>query len=147
VTPRSAPPDRVIRWMESLHRAVLRLTGGRVGRRLLGMETVELHTVGRRSGARRSTLLTAPVEEEGRIVLVASKGGADDHPAWYLNLVATPEVEITRRGVTGGYLARTTTGDEREALWPRITRVNPGYAGYQQRTSRQIPVVVCEPRG
>ncbi|MDT0180298.1 nitroreductase family deazaflavin-dependent oxidoreductase [Microbacterium sp. ARD31] len=147
MTPRSAPPDRVIRWMESLHRAVLRLTGGRVGRRLLGMETVELHTVGRRSGARRSTLLTAPVEEEGRIVLVASKGGADDHPAWYLNLVATPEVEITRRGVTGRYLARTTTGDEREALWPRITRVNPGYAGYQQRTSRQIPVVVCEPRG
>ncbi|GAB3602619.1 nitroreductase/quinone reductase family protein [Microbacterium aureliae] len=76
MAPRSAPSDRVIRAMTALHRVILKVSGGRVGACLLGMDTVELHTVGRRSGRRRSTLLSAPVQEGGRIVLVASKGGA-----------------------------------------------------------------------
>lgn len=131
--------------MTSVHRALLRVTGGRIGSRLYGMDTVELHTIGRRTGEPRATLLSAPVHEEGRVVLVASKGGADDHPAWYLNLRAHPDVEITIRGLTGPYRARTASREERAALWPRIVRANPGYAGYQQRTRREIPVVICDP--
>lgn len=137
--------DRKMRWMTGLHRLVLRLSGGRLGSRLLGMQTLELHTVGRRTGESRSALLTAPVQEEGRIVFVASKGGADEHPSWYVNLVANPDVRITADGVTRLYRARTADPGERAALWPRITTVNPGYAGYQERTSREIPVVICEP--
>lgn len=131
--------------MTDAHRWLLRVSRGHLGGRLLGMDTVELHTTGRRSGERRSTLLSAPVHEESRVVLVASKGGSDEHPAWYLNLQAQPEVDLTIRGETRPYRARTASRDEREELWPRIVRANPGYAGYQQRTRREIPVVICEP--
>lgn len=131
--------------MTNTHRWLLRVSRGHLGGRVLGMDTVELHTTGRRSGKPRSTLLSAPVHEDGQVVLVASRGGADAHPAWYLNLRAQPEVHLTIRGRTLTYRARTATREERDDLWPRIVRANPGYAGYQQRTRREIPVVICEP--
>lgn len=136
--------DRRVRWLTNTHRFLLRISGGRLGSHLLGMETLELHTVGRRTGAPRSALLTAPIQDDDRVVFVASKGGADEHPSWYVNLVANPDVQISSRGVTRRYRARTATAEERAALWPRIVEVNPGYAGYQRRTDRVIPVVICE---
>jgi deazaflavin-dependent oxidoreductase (nitroreductase family) len=108
---------------------------------------VELHTTGRRSGQRRSTMLTAPIHTDSEVVLVASKGGDDRHPEWYLNLVANPDVELTIAGVTTPWRARTATAEQKAALWPRIVTAYKGYAGYQRRTSRDIPVVVCEPVG
>jgi deazaflavin-dependent oxidoreductase (nitroreductase family) len=88
-------------WLlETGHRALLAVTGGRFPRTVAGMQPVELHTIGRRSGQRRSTLLTAPIDEDGRVVLVASKGGHRDHPQWYRNLVVNPEVELTVNGRT-----------------------------------------------
>lgn len=110
------------------------------------MQTLELHTIGRKSGERRSTLLSSPVFGPDRIIVIASLGGASHHPAWYLNLVANPHVEITVRGETKPYIARTASAEEKAELWPEITRGfgNP-YAGYQRSTTRDIPVVICEP--
>ena len=134
-------------WMlENGHRALLKLSGGRFPKRFLGMEPVELHAIGRKSGERRSTLLTAPICEPDRIVLVASKGGHEHHPAWYLNVAANPDVEITVRGETRKLRAHTAVGAERAELWPQVVRAYKGYEGYQRNTEREIPVVVCEPR-
>lgn len=132
--------------LEHSHRAALALTGGRWPRRLLGMTPVELHTIGRSSGLRRSTMLTAPILEDGNIVLVASKGGHSQNPDWYRNLVANPEVELTVDGETMAMTARTATPEEKAGLWPRIVGTYKGYAGYQRGTDRDIPVVICSPR-
>ena len=132
--------------LSGFHRRVIRASRGRLGWRLAGMATVELHTVGRRSGQPRTTILSAPIVEPDRIVLVASKGGSDRHPAWYLNLVAHPDVVLDLHDRRRALHARTATADEKAQLWPRITAAYPGYARYQERTRRDIPVVVCEPR-
>ncbi len=143
------PKDRVVdlvaKGMNAVHQAALRLSGGRLGTNVFGMPAVELHTIGKRSGQRRTVMLTVPVDEPGRVVLVASKGGDDRHPDWYHNVVAHPEVELTRGGLTSKMVARTATAAEKAELWPRITEAYKGYAGYQQRTDREIPVIICEP--
>jgi deazaflavin-dependent oxidoreductase (nitroreductase family) len=131
--------------LENGHRALIKVSGGRLGKTVLGMPSVELHTTGRKSGQRRSTMLTAPILEEDRIVLVASKGGHQDHPDWYKNLVANPEVELTVDGRTRPMRATTATPEQKAELWPRITSVYKGYAGYQRNTDRDIPVVICTP--
>ena len=142
-------PDPVIAagaWLlENGHRAVLKLTGGRYPRRLLGMQPLELHTIGRKSGQRRSTMLTAPICDEQQVVLVASKGGSTDHPDWYKNLAANPDVELTIDDRTAAYRARTASPEEKAALWPTIVKAYKGYEGYQRNTDRDIPVVICEP--
>ena len=132
------------RVLETSHRTLLCLTGGRFPHRLGGMETLELHVIGRKSGQRRSSMLTAPIADENRVIVIASKGGHDDHPDWYKNLVANPDVEITRRGQTRKFRARTATPAEKAELWPQVVKVYKGYAGYQKQTERDIPVVICE---
>ncbi|HUO47360.1 MAG TPA: nitroreductase/quinone reductase family protein [Acidimicrobiales bacterium] len=141
--------DRLIAmgaWtLEHGHRALLKITGGRYPKRILGMQPVELHTIGRTSGQRRSTMLTAPIYEEDRVVLVASKGGYTDNPDWYKNLAVNPKVEVTVGERTRAMTARTATPEEKAELWPRIVATYKGYAGYQRNTDRDIPVVICEP--
>jgi deazaflavin-dependent oxidoreductase (nitroreductase family) len=127
------------------HRFVLRLSGGRVLNSAFGMPAVELHSVGRKSGKLRTTMLTAPIVDGDRIVLVASKGGDDRNPDWYQNIVANPAIELTMSGESRRMRARTATSDEKADLWPRIVSAYKGYGGYQQRTERDIPVVICEP--
>ncbi|MET0830534.1 MAG: nitroreductase family deazaflavin-dependent oxidoreductase [Microbacterium sp.] len=134
------------RMMNRFHRGLLAISGGRVGSTLGAMPVVELHTIGRATGKRRSTVLTAPMHGDGRYVLVASKGGGPRHPSWYLNLVANPGVELKVRGRTLPMRAHTATAAERAELWPRIVGEHPVYAGYQRKTTREIPVVICEPR-
>jgi deazaflavin-dependent oxidoreductase (nitroreductase family) len=132
-------------WMlEQGHKTLLTLTGGRFPHSIMGMKTLELHTIGRTSGERRTTLLTAPIIDDDRVVLVASRGGHSEHPGWYRNLVAHPEVELTIDDVTRPFRARTATPDERAELWSQVVRRYKGYDGYQRRSSREIPVVVCE---
>lgn len=133
------------RILETGHRTLLKLSGGRFPRKVLGMQPVELHVTGRRSGQRRSTMLTAPICEEDRVVLVASKGGHQDHPDWYKNLSAHPDVELTVDGRTRGMRARTASPAEKAELWPTIVAAYKGYEGYQRNTDRDIPVVICEP--
>lgn len=143
---RTALTDAGMRALSLGHRGLLALTRGRVGWSLGRLQMVELHTIGRTSGRRRSIMLMSPIHDARRYLLVASKGGDDRHPLWYLNLVANPEVELTVRGETKLMRARTATGAERAELWPRIVAAYPNYARYQRRTGREIPVVICEPR-
>jgi deazaflavin-dependent oxidoreductase (nitroreductase family) len=132
--------------MNGVHRTLLMISGGRLGWKIGPMAVVELHTIGRTSGARRSTMLTAPIHEPDRVVLIASKGGDARDPFWYRNLVAHPDVALTEHGTTRPMRARTASAAEKAALWPEIVRAYSGYARYQRRTGRDIPVVICEPR-
>jgi deazaflavin-dependent oxidoreductase (nitroreductase family) len=103
-----------------------------------------LTTKGRRSGQD----FTFPLiygESNGRCVVVASKGGTPEHPGWYLNLSATPEVGVQVLARRFKARARTTTGAERAQLWALMTRLFPPYIEYQQKTAREIPVVVLDP--
>lgn len=134
------------RALNRFHRGVLALSRGRIGWKLGSMPVVELHTSGRATGERRSVMLTAPLHDGDRYVLVASRGGYPRHPQWYLNLVEDPDVEMTVRGWTVPMRAHTATARERADLWPSIVAAYPGYARYQQKTTREIPVVICEPR-
>lgn len=144
--PQSDAVASVGAWvLENGHRAILAVTGGRWPRKLAGMQTLELHVIGRKSGQRRSTLLTAPICEDDRVVLVASKGGHSDDPQWYKNLVVNPDVELTIDGQTRAMRARTASSEERDELWAQITSRFSNYAGYQANTDREIPIVVCQP--
>ena len=138
--------DFGLKTMSRAHRTILRLSRGRLLRTSFGMAVVELHTVGRTSGRPRSTMLTAPVMSQDRVVLVASKGGDDRDPDWYRNLVAHPEVELTIAGRRRPMLARRALPEEKAELWPAVVAAYRGYAAYQRRTQRDIPVVICEPR-
>lgn len=138
--------DLSMQAMNAAHRSLLVLSRGRLGWKIGPMPVVELHTVGRKTGRRRSTMLTAPIHEPGRVVLIASKGGDDRNPFWYLNLLAQPDVELTENGITRPMRARTAGEAEKADLWPAIVRAYSGYAGYQKKTTRDIPVVICEPR-
>ncbi len=117
---RQSLADTGFRTMNTLHRAVLHLSGGRLLRRPFGMPVVELRTVGRRSGRPRVTMLTAPVVDGERVVLVASKGGDDRDPDWFKNLVANPEIELTLGGRTRQMRARRAAPEEKEVLWPQV---------------------------
>jgi deazaflavin-dependent oxidoreductase (nitroreductase family) len=138
--------DTGLKFMNWSHKVILRLSGGRILSTAFGMPTLELHTIGRTSGQRRSTMLTSPVYDENRVVIVASKGGDDRNPLWYGNLTAEPDVEITMKGQTRKMRARTATAAEKAELWPQIVASYKGYGGYQEKTDREIPVVICEPR-
>ena len=110
-------PDRVAEagaWvLENGHRALLALTGGRFPRTVMGMLTVELHTVGRKSGRPYANLLTSPVHDDDQIVLVASKGGHSDNPDWYKNAIAHPDVTLVpkRTDLVASLLPRLKEGD------------------------------------
>jgi deazaflavin-dependent oxidoreductase (nitroreductase family) len=142
------PADIVMKAMNAAHRAVLVLSRGRIGYQGEGMPVLELTTVGRRSGAPRSVLLTSPLREGDTIVVVASRGGDDRHPDWLLNLQAQPRVEVALQGGPRRPMSARVAGSaERDRLWRQITSTNPRYAAYQRRTAREIPVVLLEPTG
>jgi deazaflavin-dependent oxidoreductase (nitroreductase family) len=136
--------DAAVRFWSTLHAATYRVTEGRVLNRVLGMRVVQLTTTGRRTGAPRPTMLTAPIVERQRIVLVASNGGDDRDPQWYANVLACPDVSVLAEGTTWSMRARVATTTERSDLWRRIRAVTPTYDRYQSRTARQLPVVVLE---
>lgn len=121
-----------------------RETDGEEGHDWQGTQTLILTTAGRKSGEPRSTPLIYGRSGEDYLV-VASKGGADDPPAWYLNLEATPEAEIQVKADRFKVLARTATADEKPALWTTMAAEWPAYDDYRQRTTREIPVVILEP--
>jgi deazaflavin-dependent oxidoreductase (nitroreductase family) len=117
---------------------------GEQGHLWMGVPTLLLTTVGRRSGkARRTPLIYG--EDNGRYVVVASKGGAPDHPAWYLNLDADARVLVQIKGDVFEARAHTATDDEKPALWRLMTEIWPAYDEYQTKTDRPIPVVVLTP--
>lgn len=143
---RQSLADIGLKATSQTHRAIVHLSGGRVGGSGFGMPTVELHTVGRKSGLPRSTMLTAPVIDGDRVVLVASKYGDDRDPDWYHNLAANPDVELTMAGHRRPMRARRASAQEKAELWPRVVAAHRGYDRYQNRTKRDIPLIICEPQ-
>jgi deazaflavin-dependent oxidoreductase (nitroreductase family) len=120
-----------------------RQTDGEEGHEWQGTTVLILTTTGRRSGEERSTPLIYGTHGDDYIV-VASKGGAPEHPAWYLNLTETPDVDVQVKGDRFRARARTATAQERPELWSTMTKCWPAYDEYQTKTDREIPVVVLE---
>jgi deazaflavin-dependent oxidoreductase (nitroreductase family) len=122
-------------------------SGGTAGNTLEGKPCIILWTRGRRSGKVRKTPLMRVTDGEGRYAVVASMGGAPQHPVWYHNLVANPDDVALQDGAElRDYHARDVTGDEKATWWARATEVWPDYDNYQAATDRVIPLVVLEPR-
>jgi len=120
-------------------------TDGEDGAEWEGAQVVILSTTGRRSGRQRLKPLIR-VADGDRYIVVASMGGAPEHPKWYLNLQDNPEVTIRDRGDVHEMVARTADAEEKARLWPIAVEQWPDYDGYQEATERDIPLVVCEPR-
>jgi deazaflavin-dependent oxidoreductase (nitroreductase family) len=118
-------------------------TDGEVGHEWQGTKTLILTTTGRRSGAERRNALIYGRHGKDYLV-VASKGGAPEPPAWYLNLEANPEVQVPVLGDRFTARARTATPEEKPELWRTMTAEWPAYDEYQQKTEREIPVVILE---
>ena len=108
-------------------------------------DTLLLFTTGRKSGKTFVSPVIYQATDEGGYCIVASKGGAPQHPAWFLNLKASPATEIQVRSERIPVRARITEGEEREKLWQIMANYYPGYEAYQKRSPRQIPVVILEP--
>lgn len=128
------------------HTAVYRATGGRIGHHLPVLrQNLLLDHVGAKSGVKRtSPLLYA---EDGRnLILVGSKGGYPKNPAWVYNLRANPDTTVQVGREVRKVRARLAEPDERPRLWQKAVDVYPGYRGYQERTEREIPIIVLEPR-
>ena len=142
------PSDTILKLMNRTHRILIAATGGWAGTSFSGMPVLELTTTGRKSGQLRSTMLTSPYQEGDRTYIVASRGGDDHSPAWFLNLRDNPEVTVSiQGGPAQKMLAEVTDPDERARLWPLITSKHTNYAGYQKKTQREIPLVVLTPTG
>jgi deazaflavin-dependent oxidoreductase (nitroreductase family) len=120
-------------------------TGGEDGFEWMGAETIILTTTGRKSGNLRRTPLIR-VRDGDNYIVIASLGGAPQHPNWYLNLVANPDVVINDRGERHELRARTASPEEKAAKWPLAVAAWPSYDDYQRSTDRDIPLVICEPR-
>lgn len=136
-----------IRWLlaliTSVHRAVYRLSGGRVGANLLGLRVLLLTTIGRRSGRER-TLPLLYVEDEKGWVVIASNAGDDRDPAWWHNLRARPEATLQVGRERHAVRARRATPPEEARLWPKLVGAYRPYARYRERARRPIPLVILE---
>ncbi|HEY5875894.1 MAG TPA: nitroreductase/quinone reductase family protein [Ilumatobacteraceae bacterium] len=142
------PSDLVLKTMNGVHRTILKLSGGRFGWEASNMPVLELTTTGRKSGQPRAVMLTSPLQEGSTVVIVASRGGDDQNPAWFLNLRDDPHVEVSLKGAPKQPMtARVATADERARMWPKIVADHKNYGGYQKRTEREIPLVLLEPAG
>jgi deazaflavin-dependent oxidoreductase (nitroreductase family) len=131
------------RALNATHNALYRLTGGKVGGRFGKAPVLLLTTTGRKSGKQRTAPLLYLADGDD-LVLVASKGGAPSHPAWFANLQAQPEVEVRVGSRRERRRARVADGEERKRLWTRVVEIYPAYDTYQTKTTREIPVVVLE---
>lgn len=139
------PPKRIVRLITGLNVWVYRLSGGRLMNRMEGAPICLVTMTGRRSGKKKTIcLMYTPHGED--VILVASLGGSPTHPAWYYNLKANPGVLIQVGTQRRTMLARETAGTERTALWNEAVANYRSFATYQTRTTREIPVFVCEAR-
>ena len=136
--------DDTVRRLSRLHRVLYRATGGVIGRRLADNDMLLLTTTGRRTG-RSHTVPLLYLRDGPRLVVIASYGGRDHHPDWYLNLTADPMVWVRTESESSTARASTAGPEERSNWWPRIVESHSPYASYQARTDREIPVVFLDP--
>lgn len=136
----------VLGRLMGVHTQVYRLTNGMIGHRFPGSPAMLLlDHAGAKTGTRRTTPLVY-VDDGPNLVLVASKGGHPKHPGWYHNLRANPETTVQVGAERRAVRARVASASERERLWPKAVATYSGYRGYQERTEREIPLVILEPR-
>jgi deazaflavin-dependent oxidoreductase (nitroreductase family) len=139
------PTDFTVKTMNAIHRGILKISGGKAGWHVSDMPVLKLTTIGRKSGRPRTVMLTSPIQEGTTLVVVASRGGDDIHPAWFLNLRDNPQVDVSYRGEpTRPMHARVATAEERARLWPLVVADHKNYAEYQTKTTREIPLVLLE---
>jgi deazaflavin-dependent oxidoreductase (nitroreductase family) len=133
--------------MHHLDKLVLRVSNGRstAATLLTGLEILSLTTTGAKSGQPRTVPLVAIPYKSGQYVIIASNWGQQKNPAWYYNILAHPQVTVTRDGRSQTYLAHETDGDARAACWQAALATYPGYAAYERRARRRIPVILLTP--
>jgi deazaflavin-dependent oxidoreductase (nitroreductase family) len=142
------PPRWFIRAAWAIHRAIYRVSGGRFGLRKPTPKTygmMRIHTIGRRSGEKRTAIL-GYFEDGPSLYTLAMNGWGDPEPAWWLNLQAHPDATLELPDKTLEVTARAATGDERTRLWSQIAQIDPNLDGYAARRSRETAVVVFAPR-
>lgn len=132
--------DRTAKHLSSIHRVLYQTTGGAIGRRLVDNDMCLLTTTGRRSGQEHTVPLLY-LRDEGRLVVIASWGGRDEHPHWYLNLLDDPAARVQVLGEQWPVTATTASTRDRAVWWPQVLDAYDGYAEYESRTDREIPVV------
>lgn len=136
----------VLRRVMGGHAAIYRATNGMIGHRFPGSPPMLLlDHIGARSGTRRTSPLVYATDGEN-VILIASKGGYPRNPAWFHNLMANPDTSIQIGSSRRQVHARVADPEERKRLWPEVVKVYGGYEDYQQRTDREIPLVILEPR-
>jgi len=141
------PSDFALKTMNTIHKIVLKASFGKVGWSAGSMPVLELTTTGRKTGQQRTLMLTSPLQDGDTIVVVASRGGDDQHPAWFLNLQANPNVDVAYKGGDRKPMtAHVATAEERADLWPKVIANQKRYAEYQTKTEREIPLVLLSPR-
>jgi len=138
--------DRSAKYLSTLHRVLYRTTRGFVGRRLVDNDMCLLTTTGRRTG-KHHTVPLLYLRDGDRLVVIASWGGRDRHPEWYLNLLANPTASVQVLGERWDVVAETADAPDRTVWWPRVLEAYDGYAVYESRTDREIPVVFLNPAG
>lgn len=129
-----------IRLMGRVHRWLWNFTGGKFGSSMGRAPFLLLTTKGRKTGCARTTPVLY-LQDGADFILVASFGGNDVHPAWYLNLEHCPEAEVTIADERRRVLARKVLAEEKKLIWPRLVRLYPQFDAYQRRTSREIPLL------
>ncbi len=134
-----SPNDYVAKQVEEFESS-----DGNQGNTMRGVPVIILWTLGRKTKTVRKTPLMR-VRDGDQYAVVASQGGAPEHPVWYHNLVADPHVSLQDGGELHDYTSRTATAEEKAHWWPKATAVWPDYDAYQQKTERDIPLVILEP--
>lgn len=142
--PTSDRPRPDLSLLGEEHVRVYRETNGETGYIWNGAPILLLTTTGRRSGQLRTIPIIFTQYGDSRVI-IASKGGSPTHPAWYLNILEHPEVQVQVKGDAYDAVARTAPSPERDRIWAEAIKTWPSYDDYQARTSREIPVVVLEP--
>lgn len=134
----------IIKWMAKGNASIYRRSNGKFGGTFQKAPVALLTTTGRKSGEPRVSPLLY-LREEDRVILVASKGGSDKHPQWYLNLKANPKVSVQIKDEVLQLQARDATEAERAEYWPKLNAMYPAFDDYRSWTDRVIPVVICDP--
>jgi deazaflavin-dependent oxidoreductase (nitroreductase family) len=135
------PGKTMMRMISGTHEFWYRLSGGLIGGRVGGLPILLLTTTGRKSGKKR-TMPLVYLQDGDDIVIIASNGGSDRHPAWWLNLKDKPEAEVQVGRDAKSVTAEKATGEERDRLWRQVVEMYKGYDEYRQMTEREIPVVI-----
>ena len=140
------PSDNFMKLGNAIHRALIKVSSGKRGWDVAGMPVLKLTTTGRKSGGARTVMLTSPLQIEEGVVIVASKGGSEKHPDWFMNLQENPEAIVETQSGRKAMVAKILDPDNREARWNEIIQDFKNYDEYQNRTDRVIPLVILIPK-